>query len=330
MITKKSLSMSLNIGIILSMVSDDDENENLDKTSIVPSDTFRMKMEKVDEAPPSVVLLMGPINQIGKQWHLGEEALQIGRSIDSSVCVDDRSVSRSHAKLTLEAGRAYLEDLGSSNGTEVGGKKLSSGERVELTDNIQVKTGNVIFKYLERGNIEAVTNQASYNRAQIDGLTHIFNKRAFIDKAEETFKRAKLMEVPLCLVVFDLDKFKNVNDTYGHRAGDFVLTEIAGLIKKQLRPGDFFARYGGEEFTLLLGGTDIKTGVEVADRIRDLVDQFDFTFEGKLLPVTISMGVSTITEEISNWEELFEIGDKALYKSKEDGRNRVSYLQDIG
>lgn len=319
--------MYLILGIILTMVNDDDDN--LDKTSIVPSDTFRMKMEKVEEAPPSVVLLMGPINQIGKQWQLGEEPLQIGRAIDSSVCVDDRSVSRSHAKLTLEAGRAYVEDLGSSNGTEVAGKKLSPGDRVELTDNDQVKTGNVIFKYLERGNIEAVSNQASFDRSQIDGLTQIFNKRAFVDKIEETFKRAKLMEVPLCLVVFDLDKFKNVNDTYGHRAGDFVLTEIASLIKKQLRPGDFFARYGGEEFTLLLGGTDIKTGVEVADRIRHLVEKHDFTFEGTTLPVTISMGVSTITEEISNWEELFEIGDKALYKSKEDGRNRVSHLQDI-
>lgn len=309
------------------MVNDDEEN--LDKTSIVPSDTFKMKMEKVEEAPPSIVLLMGPINQIGKQWQIGEEPLKIGRAIESSVCVDDRSVSRTHAIISFEGDKVIVEDMGSSNGTEIAGKKVEKGEKTVLRDNDQIKTGNVIFKFLEKGNIEAVTNQASYNRAQVDGLTNIYNKRAFIDKIDETFKRAKLMEVPLCLVVFDLDKFKSVNDTYGHRAGDFVLSEISSLIKKQLRPGDFFARYGGEEFTLLLGGTDIKTAIEVADRIRDLVDKHQFVFEGTELPVTISMGVSTIEEDIQTWEELFEIGDKALYKSKEDGRNRVSYLQDI-
>jgi diguanylate cyclase (GGDEF)-like protein len=310
------------------MVSDHDD-DNLDKTSIVPSDTFKMKMEKVDEAPPSLVLLMGPINQIGKQWQIGEKALIIGRSIESDICIDDRSVSRSHAQVVLEDGKVYVEDIGSSNGTEVAGEKLEKGNRVLLADNMQVKTGNVIFKYLEKGNIEAVSNQASYNRAQIDGLTQIYNKRAFLDKMEETFKRAKLMSIPLCLVVFDLDKFKNVNDTYGHRAGDFVLSEISGLIKKQLRPGDFFARYGGEEFTLLLGGTDLKMAVEVADRIRMLVEKHEFVFEGTELPVTISMGVAEITDEIENWEQLFELSDKALYKSKEDGRNRVSHLQPI-
>lgn len=305
------------------------DEDNLDKTSIVPSDTFKIKMAKVDEAPPSIVLLMGPINQIGKQWPIVEGSYKIGRSIESDICVDDRSVSRTHAQVVLEAGNVYVEDLGSSNGTEVNGTELGSGQRIELTDNCQVKTGNVIFKYLERGNIEAVSNQASYDRSQIDGLTQIYNKRAFLDKISETFKRAKIMDIPLCLVVFDLDKFKSVNDTYGHRAGDFVLSELSKLIKKQLRPGDFFARYGGEEFTLLLGGTDIKTAIDVADRIRDLVEKHVFEFEGTELPVTVSMGVSTITEKINNWEELFELGDQALYKSKENGRNQVTHLQDI-
>ena len=318
------------MGIFLDTKSMAADDENLDKTSIVPSDTFKIKMQKVDEVPPSLVLLMGPINQIGKQWPLTESSYKIGRSLDCDICIDDRSVSRVHAEVVLQEQKVLVRDLGSSNGTEVAGQVVQADDLLELSDNCQVKTGNVIFKFLERGNLEAVSNQASYDRAQMDGLTQIYNKRAFLDKVDETFKRAKVMDIPLCLVVFDLDKFKSINDTHGHRAGDYVLAEIAKLIKKQLRPGDFFARYGGEEFTLLLGGTDIKTAVEVADRIRALVAKHSFEFEGTRLPVTISMGVSTITAELEDWEQLFEIGDKALYKSKENGRNRVTHLQPIG
>ncbi|MFK8138640.1 MAG: diguanylate cyclase [Bdellovibrionales bacterium] len=303
------------------------DDNDIEKTSIVPSDTFKEKMEKVEDAPPSLVMLMGPINLIGKQWQIEKEELRIGRSLDAEICVDDRSVSRGHALVKFEGDHVFVEDIGSSNGTEVDGNKLVKGEKVRLTDNIQLKTGNVIFKFLAKGNLEVVSAQTSFDRSQIDALTQIYNKRAFLDKVDETFKRAKVMDVPLTLVVFDLDKFKNVNDNFGHRAGDFVLQKLSEKIRNQLRPGDFFARYGGEEFTLLLGGTELGLALDVADRLRNMIEDHEFKFEGQVLPVTISIGVATITPEIGSWEDLFELADKALYSSKENGRNRVTSLQ---
>lgn len=301
-----------------------DDEENLDKTSIIPSDTFKMKMEEAEDAPPSLVLLMGPINLIGKQWTLNNPENLMGRSVESAIFVDDRSISRKHAMLRVNGVTVTIEDLGSSNGTVVDGNKLHPANQMVLTDNVQIKAGNVIFKFLEKGNIEAVTNQASYDRSQIDALTQIYNKRAFLEKMEETFKRAKLMEIPLSLIVFDLDKFKNVNDTYGHQAGDFVLKQLSTLVKQQLRPGDFFARFGGEEFTLLLGGTEKSIALDVAERIRATIERFDFRYEGTKLPVTVSLGVSALEKSMEKWEDLFELADKASYQSKQNGRNRVS------
>ena len=234
-------------------MAEQDDN-NFDKTSIIPSDTFKLKMEEAKANPPTLILLMGPINQIGRQWKLTASPMTIGRLSNVEVSVDDRSMSRKHAAVTVKNGQSYIEDLGSSNGTEVGMNKLVPGNPIELRDNDQIKAGNVIFKYLAEGNIEATTNKETFDRGLTDALTKINNKLAFLEKVEETFKKAQLTEVNLSLIVFDLDKFKSINDTYGHQAGDFVLQEISKLIKSKLRPSDFFARYGGEEFTILVVG----------------------------------------------------------------------------
>lgn len=307
--------------------SDDDnieQAENTEKTSIVPSDTFKLRMEEAQASPPTLVLLMGPLNQIGKQWKVTKDEVLIGRLTDCDIYVDDRSISRRHAVIRKSTERVTIEDMGSSNGTEVMGQKLIANTPVALKDNQQVKMGNVILKFLAEGNIEAKTTQETFDRAQIDPLTQIFNKRAFLEKVDEVFKKSKLTDTSLSCIVFDLDSFTAVNNTYGHSCGDYVLKELAAVVKNQLRGGDFFARYGGEEFVLLVTGGGLRIALELAERLRISIDEHEFNWEGKTLNITISAGVAVLEGHMTHWQELFDIADKASYKSKRNGKNQVS------
>jgi diguanylate cyclase (GGDEF)-like protein len=194
-----------------------------------------------------------------------------------------------------------------------------------LRNNDQVKTGNVIFKFLERGNIESMTAAQTFDRVQTDALTGVNNKGALINHAPGAFKKAEMLGVPLSVLTFDIDHFKKVNDTYGHPAGDYVLREITKVVKSRLiRENDFFARSGGEEFVLILLGSNQTQAAEVASRIRQTIQNHVFQFEGQRIPVTISLGVASKTSADKDWNGIFERADKALYQSKNQGRNRVT------
>ena len=304
---------------------DEDDEPSIEKTTVVKGDTFRNRMEEATKAPPCLVMLEGPAGYVGKQWAVDKSDLIIGRSMNSGIFIDDRSVSRSHAKLSISGGDVYIVDLESSNRTVVNDDTLPPLIPVKLNSNDQVKTGNVLFKFMERGSLEAHAIEQLQTKSEKDPLTGIYNKGALQMKGIESFKRAKLLKVPMSIAVFDLDHFKKVNDTYGHSAGDFVLKEMAAVIgTKLIRLDDYFARYGGEEFVVLLFGSNLAQGVEIGERLRHTIESHTFTFQGITMPITISVGVATKTNEMSIWEELFSKADEALYASKRAGRNRVS------
>ncbi len=301
-----------------------DPNEE-DKTSILTSDTLKVHLERADKSPPTLVLLVGPASSIGKQWSLEGENLVIGRSPSSTIYVDDRSISKSHAKIIVKGDEAHIMDLESTNKTIVNNKPVSPLTTAPLKNNDQVKVGNVIFKFLEKGNIEAVSAKKTFDRTQLDAMTGIYNKGALLAYAPEAIKRSDLVGVPLSVIVFDIDHFKKVNDTYGHAAGDYIIKTMAGLIKDKLTRGeDFFARFGGEEFVLALSGAPLHVAAEVAERIRANIEAFKFEFENVKIPLTISLGVASRDSGGDSWDMLFEKADQALYKSKKRGRNQVS------
>lgn len=303
-----------------------DRDEHTESTSIVVSEVFKLKMAEAKASPPTILLLMGPLSMIGKQWAITTDQTLMGRLAECDIFVDDRSLSRKHAVFRRYQDQVFVEDMGSANGTEVNNKKIKTGEATLLKDNDQIKVGQVIFKYLAEGNIEIKTTKETFDRALIDPLTQVANKRAFLEKVEEAFKKAKLTEVALSVIVFDLDNFKKVNDTYGHQAGDYVLKEVARIVKERVRPGDFFARYGGEEFAVLVTGGVLRVGVELAERLRIAIDEHEFAYQGRLLNVSISAGVAVLEENMATWEDLFDKADKASYKSKQNGKNQVSTL----
>jgi diguanylate cyclase (GGDEF)-like protein len=307
------------------MAQDDEPKDISDKTSVLPSDTFKLRIAQAGQAPPAIVLLVGPAASVGRQWPLEDTDRIIGRAPNAHVFVDDRSVSKFHAKLVLSAGDVSIIDLESTNKTVVNGKIIQPLVPVKLHNNDQIKVGNIIFKFLERGSIETVAQAQTFDRSNTDALTGIANRGALNAQGPESFKRSGLIGIPFSLLIFDIDRFKSVNDTYGHPAGDYVLQEVSKVVRdKLIRGNDFFARAGGEEFCLLLLGTPPPLAEEIAERIRATIENHTFMFEGTMIPITISLGVAYKMEADTAWEEIYERADKAMYHSKNSGRNRVS------
>jgi diguanylate cyclase len=156
----------------------------------------------------------------------------------------------------------------------------------------------------------------------LDSLTKIPNRAAWEERLVEERERWKRFRQPTCIAVWDIDRFKVINDTYGHRAGDKVLTVVAEALSKDLRTTDFVARYGGEEFVMLLPGTTVADGMRLANQIRETIGQIGFHFRGQPVSVSISCGVTAMQEGDSG-EDAFDRADEALYKAKDSGRNRV-------
>ncbi|WP_051904471.1 diguanylate cyclase [Hippea jasoniae] len=152
-----------------------------------------------------------------------------------------------------------------------------------------------------------------------DGLTNLFNRRHFNKIFYDEVDKSLENEKPFSLIIFDIDHFKKINDTYGHDIGDIVLKELSQLISDSVRASDMVFRIGGEEFAVLLLGTDAKTAYTIAEKLRKIVENHDFEKVGK---VTISLGVAGIKENDSP-DELFKKADKALYEAKNSGRNRT-------
>ena len=302
-----------------------DDEPTDEKTAVVKGDTFRVRMEQASRTPPVLVMLEGPAGYVGKQWPLDKGDLIIGRSMTSSIFVDDRSVSKSHAKISITAGDVYILDLESTNRTVVNSDTVAPLVPLKLANNDQIKTGNVLFKFLEGGSIEAHAMEHLQTKSEKDPLTGAYNKGALNMRGAESFKRAKLLKVPMTIAVFDIDHFKKVNDTHGHPAGDYVLKELAQVIgTKLIRLDDFFALYGGEEFVVVLFGSNLIQGAEIGERFRATLEGHPFAFQGAKLPITISVGVATVEPEMTTWEELFSKADAALYTSKRTGRNKVT------
>lgn len=158
---------------------------------------------------------------------------------------------------------------------------------------------------------------------QQDALTGLLSRRGYEERMAQEFERYRRYRQQLSLIVFDLDHFKQVNDQFGHQSGDKCLKLISRYIRPVIRKSDALARYGGDEFVLILPGIDCSGAAQVAEKIRHLVEQIRFLYEGRRVPLSLSMGVAQADERDESAEHLFKRADQALYAAKEEGRNRV-------
>jgi len=164
-------------------------------------------------------------------------------------------------------------------------------------------------------------------QAMFDTLTNIPNRLYYEQKAEEEFTRWQRSRSSLVLAIWDIDFFKKINDSYGHKAGDKVLSTIAQLLNKRVRKSDFFARYGGEEFVMLLPETTAEEALKLANNLRESIKSCSFHYRGEDVRVTVSCGISSFKEG-DTADQVFERADKALYAAKNQGRNRCVLASD--
>ena len=159
-----------------------------------------------------------------------------------------------------------------------------------------------------------------------DFLTQVYNRRYFMERFQEEFRRAKRLSLNLSFLMVDIDYFKRLNDSYGHIVGDVVLTDIGRILKENVREIDFVARFGGEEFSIILTETSKEDALQVAKRIVREIAGFKFKAFDEEIKTTVSIGVATYPDNTVYPDMLIEIADRALYKAKESGRNIVSWF----
>jgi two-component system cell cycle response regulator len=274
-----------------------------------------------DRAPGNeacLVVIYG--DELGKKYNLNASSLLIGRSSKCDIQIDQESTSRNHSKIVNTGKSILIRDLGSTNGTHVNDEPI---EEYTLRDGDFIKIGRTIFKFLTGGNIENAYHEEIYRLTTIDGLTQISNKRHFLETLEREIARGQRYRRPLSLVMFDLDHFKAINDTFGHLAGDYVLKHLASAVKQRIRREDVFARYGGEEFAIVLPEISISAAMTLAEKIRQLIERHEFRFEKTKIAVTISVGVASTDDRDLDAETLIKLADEQLYAAKAGGRNQV-------
>jgi two-component system cell cycle response regulator len=250
-------------------------------------------------------------------------SFDIGRAPMAEISLPDvMSVSREHARLHYSGDVVTLEDLNSTNGTYINDHVLTG--RIDLHSGDRFQVGTVHFKFLRERDPEHAYHRAIYQLVTHDGPTQIYNKRKFDEESQRELARARRYGRPLSLVLFDIDHFKAVNDRFGHLCGDFVLKRIAGLCSALLRPEQVIARVGGEEFAVLCPETRLEGAGHLAERLRKSIAEAGIEFAGARVPIHCSFGVAGLHSDTDSFDDLFAEADAALYRSKNEGRNRTT------
>ena len=298
-----------------------------DDTTIVLTDiraALQTSEKEAQQKPAALLVIGGDLN--GTLFDLIEVMTGIGRSADNAIALEFNGVSRYHFKLHSANETHVLEDCGSKNGTYLNNKKVE--ENTSLAKGDIIKIGSIALKYLPQGDPERLTYDKLNLEANTDKHTGCYNETFFNNRITLEVNKSKVTGDPLSLVIFDLDHFKKLNDSFGHDAGDYVLKEMAQVIRSNgIREQDVFARYGGEEFVILLPKTNLKQSFEIAERLRKLIENKEFMYDAKRLPVTASIGVADYRQGVITGTDLFKRADDAVYKAKEAGRNQVQFFR---
>jgi diguanylate cyclase (GGDEF)-like protein len=290
-------------------------------TGVVPNRTH------VNEKGSACLLVISG-TAIGRMFKLSAPEIVLGRAEDADICIQDVGISRHHAKIEKRSmDQIRVIDLGSKNGTYFDGEKVQA---IELHDGDRFQVGsNTILKLTYQDKIEEEFQRQLYESATRDGLTGLFNKKFLLERLVAEFAFCTRHHVTLSLCMFDIDYFKEINDRWGHLAGDAVLRQVAKIISKASRYEDVFCRFGGEEFAVLLREINEEGAGLYAERIRRRVEQSEFSFTDKegiaqSIKLTVSGGVATLAKQkFEQPEELVALADKHLYRAKQAGRNRI-------
>jgi diguanylate cyclase (GGDEF)-like protein len=278
--------------------------------------------DAIISAPPVCdrgTLTMVSGTEAGSVYRLGASTV-IGRSLECEIRILDVGISRRHAMIEQLTDTDYVvQDLGSRNGTTVRGRTIT---KCRLADGDRIGVGPVFFRFALADEMEELALKRRYESSIIDGLTGAINRKHFDDRLIGELAFAKRHSAEVSLLILDVDKFKDVNDRFGHLAGDSILRQLAATVRDTLRVEDVFARYGGEEFAIIARGIARTGALAFAERIRSLVATTPFMYESTPVPVTVSIGVASLTDcRDPSVDQLIALADSRLYLAKASGRN---------
>lgn len=265
-------------------------------------------------------------NGVEQSWRLLEDQLAEQHVTDYELCAYDAD-ELSEMRLEQSAAGAVVAPL-VQGGQPIGVVCLTRHEDGAF-DDAQISLAAWAAEYLG-DMILRVLNQAMVEKhAREDSLTELANRRSFDQQIKQEIKLARDKQREVSLLLFDLDRFKTINDTYGHQAGDYVLRRTAQMLKDEalssIRAGDrvLVARYGGEEMAVLLPNVNVVGAHRIAESIRRSIESEEFVYGDEVMRLTISVGIATCPEHADNVNELISAADAALYEAKESGRNQV-------
>jgi diguanylate cyclase (GGDEF)-like protein len=293
-------------------------DEETTATELVPDG-----MRTPDRDRATLTVLTG--SATGKMFKVGTSDCVIGRVSTAEIHIEDDGVSRHHARVRCADGKAFVVDLGSRNGTFVNGIRIA--DATELHDNDKVQVGRAtVLRFAFHDALHESFHENLLSSALRDGLTKLFNKRYLMERLDSELKFAHRHETSVALLMLDLDHFKAINDANGHLAGDAVLAHVAALIARAVRNEDVVARFGGEEFAIVLRAIGVEGAMNMAERLRKLVELSAVTWNEREQRVTVSIGVACFpsTTTAKTPDILVEAADQALYRAKHAGRNRVA------
>jgi diguanylate cyclase (GGDEF)-like protein len=298
------------------------DDEALERTAVVNLNDLRKDMGAKRQVKDRHLLIRARGAQLGQVLKLGQQAHRVGRANDCEIWLSDDGVSRRHATILFDSGVYSIEDTGSANGTFVGGQKV---ERATLRDGDLIQFGpQAVFRYSVADEGQEQLLRQLYEASVTDALTGANNREHFDSQLRMELSFARRHGTDLSVVMFDVDHFKRVNDTFGHPVGDEVLVEISKATRRLVRNEDVFARYGGEEFVLILRGIALDGARIVGERLRERIAELSINTDKGPLKVTVSVGCASFaTTPEATAESLVQVADKRLYAAKHGGRNRV-------
>jgi two-component system, cell cycle response regulator len=311
------------------------------RTKMMPSENDSEKTQ-VQQAPreskapqrdrrPALVFLSGELMAV--PIPLERDHVVLGRAVEADVRVNDFRASRLHARISTELDpetnitRYRIKDLQSTNGTLLNGQPITEAV---LNEGDKLTIGDHLFRFEMLDEIDREFQQQIHRLLAHDELTGLLTSKSFFSELRREAALALEETKPFCVLMMDIDYFKNVNDSYGHLVGSQTLEEMGGVLKGALRAGDVAARFGGEEFAAFLLDADYAQGLVAAERVRRAIEKHHFAAvrkgssgELKTHQITVSIGVAAFPDDACDPIELVELADSALYRAKRSGRNRT-------
>ncbi len=264
---------------------------------------------------------------LGAFFPLPLAGLDIGRAPENGLCLPEPEVSRRHARLQVAANLESVElrDLGSTNGVFVNGRRVQADPGpVRLGSEDVLRVGGHAFKLKHMDALERAYHQDMLERTTQDPLTGVGNRAAVLQQLQAQVDLARRHQRALGVILADLDWFKRVNDTHGHRTGDRALECFGALLLRRLRGSDLVGRLGGDEFLIVLPETGGMEALQAAEGLRRaLLDQPLALEDGRTLTLSCSLGVAALKPEDADGGGLLARADAALYAAKAGGRDRA-------